>query len=407
MTEAASAGSTEDSVRFLLELGQALVVVGATAHRLEDALQQVAHGLGLQAQFFSTPTSLTASIGPPESARTSVVRVSAQDVDLGRLLALDRLAERVGVGELGATAAFAELQKLQQRRRPADRWLHLLAFVCVSPAAAVFFGGGLAEVLAAGVLGLLTGGLARLMNRRPAGTRLFEMVAAAAVTVGARALSVWIASAADVVTLASLIILIPGLTLTTGLSEVASRQLVSGSARLTSAAVVFLQMAFGVAAGARLFDLVFGAAPAITAAPLPAGFQVVAFVLAAAGFLLLFRVPLSEAPWVVIASGLGFLAVFFGERLGGPALASAMGAFAVGLAGQAYSRVLRRPSVLLIVPGILLLVPGSVGFRSFVLLLADDAVSGIQLAFVAVLTGMGIVAGLLTAQLALPSRRPL
>ncbi len=407
MTDSSGQETPEPSVRFLLELGQALVVVGATAHRLEDALHQVAVGLGLQAQFFSTPTSLMASIGPPEKARTSVVRVSAQDVDLGRMLALDKLASDVGEGRLSVNEASKALDEINKRKRSADRTLHLLAFVVVSPAAAVFFGGGWPEVLAAAVLGLCTGALARLMNRRPAGTRLFEMVAAAFVTVGARASSAYFATSPDVVTLASLIILIPGLTFTTALSEVASRQLASGSARLTAAAVVFLQMAFGVAAGARAFDLLVGM-PTAGAPQALTGFWVwAAFGLAVAGFVLLFRVPAQEAPWVLVASALGFGGVLVGNQFFGPELAPALGAFAVGVAGSAYARWMGKPAVVLIVPGILLLVPGSVGFRSFVVLLANDAMSGVQLAFGAGLAGMGIVAGLLTAQLALPPRRPL
>jgi uncharacterized membrane protein YjjB (DUF3815 family) len=59
----------------------------------------------------------------------------------------------------------------------------------------------------------------------------------------------------------------------------------------------------------------------------------------------------------------------------------------------------------MMVPGIILLVPGSVGFRSFAMLLRHDVVSGIEAAFAMVLTATALSTGLLLANLVMPSER--
>ncbi|HSP79592.1 MAG TPA: threonine/serine exporter family protein, partial [Myxococcaceae bacterium] len=85
----------ESAVAFTLQLGEALHRYGTPAHRLEEHLGLVARQLGLEARFFSTPTSIFASFGPPEALRTSVIRVAPGELDLGRLATLDALADEV------------------------------------------------------------------------------------------------------------------------------------------------------------------------------------------------------------------------------------------------------------------------------------------------------------------------
>ncbi|HXU45322.1 MAG TPA: threonine/serine exporter family protein, partial [Thermoanaerobaculia bacterium] len=89
------------AIRFIVELARALHRFGTTAHRLENALQGVALRLGLEAQFFSTPTAVFLSAGVPgEEARTVLIRVQPGEMNLERLGLLDRIASEVMYGEL-------------------------------------------------------------------------------------------------------------------------------------------------------------------------------------------------------------------------------------------------------------------------------------------------------------------
>jgi uncharacterized membrane protein YjjB (DUF3815 family) len=59
-------------------------------------------------------------------------------------------------------------------------------------------------------------------------------------------------------TLAGLIVLMPGLTLTVAMTELSTQHLASGTARLSAAFVTFLGMGFGVAVGNTLTNRLLG-----------------------------------------------------------------------------------------------------------------------------------------------------
>ena len=82
-----------EAIRFILAFARALHTCGTPAHRLESALQACAERLGIQAQFFSTPTSMFASFGPADAQRTCLLRVEPGDVDLGRTTRLDTVLQ--------------------------------------------------------------------------------------------------------------------------------------------------------------------------------------------------------------------------------------------------------------------------------------------------------------------------
>ena len=62
------AGPADASIRFLLRLGRALHAYGYSADQLERALTASAARLGLEAQFFSTPTSMNNTVTPSGTA---------------------------------------------------------------------------------------------------------------------------------------------------------------------------------------------------------------------------------------------------------------------------------------------------------------------------------------------------
>jgi uncharacterized membrane protein YjjB (DUF3815 family) len=206
-------------------------------------------------------------------------------------------------------------------------------------------------------------------------------------------------------TVAGLIVLLPGLTLTTAMTELATRHLASGVARLSGAFSTFLTLAFGVALGNRVGEALFGAAPAAPAVGGSEWASLVALIVAPLCFTVILRAEPRDAPWIVLAGALGVM----GGRVGAATLGVELGTFAgslvVALAGSVYERWRRRQASVVVVPGILLLVPGSVGFRSLTSLMDRQAVTGIETAFSMILTAIALVAGMLVAGVILPERR--
>jgi uncharacterized membrane protein YjjB (DUF3815 family) len=207
-------------------------------------------------------------------------------------------------------------------------------------------------------------------------------------------------------TLAGLIVLIPGLTLTTAMTELSSGHVASGTARLSGALMMFLVIGFGVAMGSQSVTLLLGEyASRVRPEALPDWTWWLALVAAPLGFAVLFRAHARDAIWILVAGALGIAGSRAGSTTFGPELGAFVGALSVGVASNVYAYLLRRPAAVTLVPGILLLVPGSIGFRSLSSLLDREVVTGVETAFTMVLIGAGLVAGLLLANVLVPERR--
>ncbi|HEX6104177.1 MAG TPA: threonine/serine exporter family protein [Gemmatimonadales bacterium] len=395
------------AVDFVLRLGRALHSAGSSAQRLEDSVGALADRLGLpEHHFFSTPTSIMASFGPLGRQRTFMLRVEPGEVNLGRLAALEQIALDVARGDTSPAAGSAAVRRIGEAPAPYGAALTTLAYGVVSGAASQFLGGGIREVVVSATLGLGVGIVALLAGGHPRLGNVFQPLAAFLVSAACLGLA-QVAGPVSVLTatLGGLIVLLPGLTLTVAMSELATRNLASGTARLSGAFIAFVALAFGVALGNRVGTAAFGAAAATVPLPLPGWSAFVAVVAAGLGFVVVLRADPRDTPWIVVIGALGVLGGRAGAATLGVELGTFAGALAVGLASGAYERLLHRPHAVVLVPGILLLVPGSLGFQSLTSLMEREAVAGIETMFSMILTAMALVAGLLIAGVIAPEPR--
>jgi len=397
------------AISFILAMGKALHVYGSPAHRLEDALGRIAHRLGLKGQFFSTPTSLFAAFGDDEHQRTFLVRVEPGEVNLEKLCLLDEILERVASGELPIRHAIDLVQDIVEQPR---RYGHALTTLCfgIAPAgASVFFGGGWREAMCAGISGLLIGLLAIWLNRFANARRLFDIVAgftAAAIAVGGACLIGPLSI--HTATLAGVIILVPGLTLTVAMNELATRHLASGTARLMGALTVLMSLGFGVALGFGL-QRVLPVPSALESAGITAPLWLMAMivVVTASALTVLFQARPVDLPWIVGGALLAFLSAKYGSAFFGPYLGVALGSFALASASNGLSRWRNRPTAITMLPGLILLVPGSLGFHSLASLLEHDVVSAVDAGFSMLMLAVSIVAGIFVAGSVVPPRKAL
>jgi len=380
---------------------------GYPAHRVEAALAEVARRLQLTAQFFSTPTSFMAAFGQLEHQSTYLIRVEPGDVDLGKSADVEEILREVIEGRVTLAEGSAALERVHEAPPRYGELTTMIAFGLSSSAASRFLGGGLREALVAGLIGLVIGLLLIIAARLPSFGRVFPFVSAfSASFLAAAAATVLQHYSVYVGTLAGLIVLIPGLTLTTAMTELSSGHLSSGTARLSGALMLFLVIGFGVAIGSQTATLTLGEyASRVRPEALPDWTWWLALVAAPLGFAVLFRAHARDAIWILLAGALGIAGSRVGSSTFGPELGAFVGALSVGVASNAYAYLLRRPASVTLVPGILLLVPGSIGFRSLSSLLDREVVTGVETAFTMVLIGAGLVAGLLLANVLVPERR--
>ena len=393
-------------ISFVLKLGRALQAYGTPAHRLEDTLEAVARRLGFEAQLFGMPTGFLASFGAGAQGRTFVQRVPPQDVDLARLDDTYAVTDALLGGRIGPDEASRQLDAIAGRRPRFGDAMEIAAFALVSACFGVLLGGGWRDLAAAGAIGATLGALHRLTLRVQTLARLFLVVAALVGALLAQVLA-WRSGgfSPQIAMLAGLIMLLPGLSLTIALNELATGNLVSGTSRFAGALVVLLQLAFGAAIGQKLGGFLNPAAGILH--PAPAWLQWPCLLLAPVAITVLLKGRMRDLRWLWAIGFAAYGGTLLGSKLFGPETGLGLGALLAGLGSNAFSRLRRRPSLVALLPTLFLLAPGSVGLRSFAFLAQNDVYSGMDAAFRTAFLAFALVTGLLIANAALPPRRAL
>ena len=408
-TQTHIADARQQTRRFLVTAAKLLHRHGTSAHRLEATLVACASALGERVQVFAPPTSIDLAFGGKRQ-RSHLIRADAGEAELARLVALDAVIASVRRGELDVVEGQRALRRAARAPLPFGPTAVVAAFALASAGAARFFDGNVAAVLLSLVLGLGLGLLALGANERIGLGRVFAPLAAfVAALVSLFAERLVPGLRAEVTTLAALIVLVPGLSLTLALTELATRHLVSGTARLAGSLTVFATMAFGVAIASALLRGLEGSLtplvdlPSSLIDPLPEWTRVVALLLSPIGFCVLFQARLADLPAIAAAGVLGAeLSIHVGQAAD-PVVGAFAGALVVGLAANAYAAWRKLPAAVILLPGLLLLVPGSLGFRSVTSFLAQDVLVAIDVGFQMILLAVALVAGVLVANtIALP-----
>ena len=381
------------------ELAELLQVYGTPTHHLEDAVDRLAHRLGVEATVFATPTSLQIGFGKTANQRLHLRRVSAGELDLGRLVELDELVTMITDDPSRVAEVRRRLAKLREappRYRRATIWA---AYAVASGTAASLFGGTWREILISALLASSLGPLAEWLGRRPGSAGLLHPVASFGVSFIAFGLAAMgLGISGDIAVISGLIALVPGLTLTVALTELATGHVVSGTARLAGTGSVFVLMLLGVVMGHTAAERVFGVIPEIVANPY-AWIWPLALALAPLAFVVIFSARRREAGWIWLGGVGGVLVARTMGTFAGAELASFAGALFVGLLSNELDRRGRLPASVMRAPGLILLVPGSMGFRSLEALYRHEAVHGIEGIFTTALVGAALAGGLLVANL--------
>lgn len=402
---------------FVVETARRLHQFGTAAPRLEMAVTRMGERLGLRVEVWSSPTAiiLTASALQPvdgdgigTASQTQVMRLPPGDINLARLCTVDRIVDEVITGTLGIEDGFRQLHALSAPPPRGHTTLAAAAFGVAAALIATVLRGSALDLLTAGGIGVLIGLVTLSSARHPRLAVASEAISAFLATLVASALAAaGLPLAVKTVVVSGLIVLMPGLTLTTAVREISTQHLVSGTARLAGALSSLLKLTFGTLAAAQILDLLGLHAGAATLPPLPEWVQLPALLLGSASFAVLFQAAPRDVPLVAAAAILGYLSTRMGTGLYGPSFGIFVGGLIVGAASNLYARRYGRPGALVREPGIILLVPGSVGFRSVSSLLERDVHIGLDAGLLLVSLLVALVAGLLFGDLLVGPRRSL
>jgi uncharacterized membrane protein YjjP (DUF1212 family) len=301
--------------RLLARLARLLHESGAPAHRLESLVGACAERLGVRAAIFSLPTWIHLAIDAGDGQRAISMRVDPGMPKLSVLEETFETSERFLAGSIDADTALAKLESLAARLRHPPMYVLILGYALFSAGAARFLGGGIAEMLLSFPIGGLVALLLSLARGRRERELLAEFGGALIATVAAAFIVTFAgtmghAASLAIVSLAGLIALLPGLALATAMSELSTRHLACGSARLIGAISTLAVIGIGAALGQALVQRI-GVVPPESLAPVAGStggldlLTALAIVSFSGGLALICRSRLSRAPVVLLACLVG------------------------------------------------------------------------------------------------------
>lgn len=397
--------------RFIIRLGKALHKLGSTAYRLEDNLLSIAHFLDIRASFIITPTALTFILSDDEDDQqyNHLLRVTPGEIDLGSLARIDELVDELINGERTLTEAIERLKEVNAKPPPYGVLLTFLAFGASSGAFAMLMHTSWHDVFWSTILGFVVFSFVMWAERSRRVTEMLEPIAALTTSLLATFISVFDPSInIPMVILSSIIAFIPGLSLTVGLSELAARHLMSGTARIMDSVMVLFKLYFGAVLGMALGKIIWGDVSFIPPETMPNWTSWLAVTTLSISLVILFKVRLKDAPWGMIAGYISFSVSIWASDYLGVALGAFVGAFALGIYSNLFSRIMNLPSSIVRLLGLVVLVPGSkvyIGLNSLVsgqqMLDVTDLGSQTFLIF------MSLVAGIIFSNVAMPHRKTL
>ena len=398
-------GSTP--VGFILRLAKALHIFGAPSYELERTVTALSAKLGFQVQAFALPTMITLAVFDQDRYSSFLIRVEPGEINLEKLTRTQALAFEVLQDETDVEHAAEVLKKIFLDPVIWGGISSALSFGLVSAGVARIFNGGWKEIVSGGLIGIFVGLLTLNAGRNRIFSHLFPTLASVIAAFSAYALAYFLGHDSVYATLLSgLIVLLPGLTITVGLAELATQNLVSGTARLAGAGILFVQMGFGVVVGDQLGAHLFTVLPHTNLWLFSPWTEWLGVLCASLGLVVLFQAQRRDAGWILLAGLIAYGSAKLGTRYAGPFAGAFLGAFIIGTTSHIFRFITGRSNQLMLLPGIILLVPGNIGFKSLKSLLDQDALVGLETGFSMLLVGTSLVIGLLMSSIfILPTRR--
>ncbi|MBO9556354.1 threonine/serine exporter family protein [Cellulomonas sp.] len=390
-----------DTVRFLLVLGEAMVDSSAPVVQVTQTLERVGAINGApDAEVVALPTALLVSVPGRTATQTAASTAGWRQLRLHQVQDVLAVADLAEAGAIGPVEGTARIREAVSAPPPYDARVRVLGYVAVCTGLAMILGGGLLDAVVAAVLGAAIAGIQLAAARMPAAYQALVVLTCAFVV--SVAVFLLARTGLDIGLLAPLVAplvtFLPGALLTTAAIDLATRQMIAGSARLAAGGMQLVLLALGITGAAALVG--------VPATELTAGQEPVLGWFGPWLGVLVFGVGVvfhhcarkPALPWIVLV----LVVAYAGQVLGGLFFGGVFSAFVGALlmtpvAMFAATRPTGPPTLVGFLPGFWLLVPGALGLVGVTSILGEsaDALSTVVTAGITMVAiSLGVLAGI-------------
>lgn len=351
----------EQACQFIVLLATEAYRYGVWALRVETYLKQLpAATVGLQGEIFIAPPFINFDFWRPAETQQHhfVARLPNVSYDLTKLVQISELMDQFQAGQVSIAEAIGHLKQISGL--PAHNKPPVMAagYALCGAGIAVLLAAAWRDVVLASVLSLVVFAVVLQAGRSQWLAVRLNLLAAFVASLLAYAVAILIPGTNPLtVTLSAVIVLVPGLSLTMGISDIAAKSVLSGLDRLIDGLLVTFALFIGSTVGASVVRALWNVPAPLPAPSIPLSVTWVFAMVLMTGLALIFQVRPQDMGWVLLAGGVAYGGQLLGSRFGdwqGPFF----GALALGIYAGLLTLKLHRPTSVVMLPGIMILVPG-------------------------------------------------
>ena len=355
------------------ECGKRYLSCGGATSRLENILSTVGDVHGFKTEVFATPTGLfICSENPHESKEFTVIRrIKANSSNFTELNVIDQYLQEL-------THPSADFNQMaQDLEAPThcsyNNFTLLVSFFLVATMGSLISFGDLIPALLSGVVALNSASLNQAMARFVPAQSIFSVFLASLFGFGfSVALALTLNLSPVSIAIGTLLIFVPGLSLTSAISELAEGNLVSGTVKIGRSVLILLSMGVAYLLVQNIGDYWLLPNPKIETFflnDLPSSrnsaVALVSYVILLVFFSFTYQTPRHLVLYSTLCGLLSFFVFHLFTQPKTFVMAAFVASFTVGFSSLLFSRWKKVPSQIFSTSGILALVPGMLALSSF------------------------------------------
>jgi len=230
-----------------LEAGEILLRNGAETYRVEESVNKICNGLGFSCETIVFPTSIFLTVVSPEQiSETSARRIKVRTLNLLKIDSVNSFSRNLSLNPISYLEAMKELDNIKALKTY-NTSLQLVSASVVTFAFAMLFGGSIEDSFAAMITGLIAYILNVLMLKADYFPFLIHFVLGCVCGILSLLTSFfYVGGNVYIIIISSVILYLPGVSMTNGIRDLLVGDSVSGLTRLGEAILTVIALGMGV-----------------------------------------------------------------------------------------------------------------------------------------------------------------
>jgi uncharacterized membrane protein YjjP (DUF1212 family) len=358
----------------LRKIGKGLIASGTSVGVVENTLTEIALLYGKECEIMALPNVIMIEFDQSSRGHVEFAVQGLTTVQLDKVSEFVELVDRVRKKTIPLAQASQQIDQIKAKKPRFGPVLIIFGYFLSCIGLTLLYRPDLQSLLITGAAGILVGVIILLFRWQPRFDLLLPVFAAIVVSTlifNLTRLGVIFGPANLLIT--PLIIFLPGALLTTGMIELASKHILSGSARLIYGAAVLLLLFIGIAIGLSLSGLSSYQVYPYEAVVFPWWAPLIGTLLFGVGTFIRLSGANRDLFWMLLVLYISMLGQSFGEQYVNSYVGAFLGAMLMALSSEIIARSPRRTSALVSqMLAFWFLVPGARGLLSVTNILSED-----------------------------------